>query len=262
MILQQILERTAKRLQKQKTRIPLDRLRALVSQLPVSQEFPFEQALKNKGMAFICEVKKASPSKGVIAYDFPYVEIAQAYEEAGAHAISVLTEPYFFQGQDSYLFEISAAVNLPTLRKDFVIDEYMIYEAKNLGAAAVLLICAALSAEQLRTYIQLAHSLGLSALVEAHTAAEIEMAIAANARIIGVNNRDLQTFNVDINISKQLRKLVPDDIIFVSESGISTAADISELRANGTDAVLVGEILMRAEDKKAALEELRGDALG
>lgn len=262
MILQQILDKTIKRIEKQKTFVPLEKLRSLVDKLPVNHDFPFEKALKSSDMAFICEVKKASPSKGIIAHDFPYISIAQEYEQAGAHAISVLTEPYFFQGQDSYLFEISTAVNIPILRKDFVIDEYMIYEARNLGAAAILLICAALTPEQLQTYIQLAHTLGLSALVEAHTAEEITMAIAAGARIIGVNNRDLKTFKVDINISKQLRQMVPPEILFVSESGIKTATDIKELRKNGTNAVLIGETLMLAADKQSALDELRGGLVG
>ena len=259
MILQQILHTTAERLVAQKRFIPLDKVIAASSELEINTNFPFERALRQQKLAFICEVKKASPSKGVIAEQFPYLNIAQEYEAAGAAAISVLTEPNYFLGSDEYLSEIARTVSIPVLRKDFIIDEYMIYEAKCLGAAAVLLICAALSAEQLRAYIELAHSLGMSALVEAHTAAEIEMALQAGARIVGVNNRDLKTFKVDINISKELIKLVPPEVLFVSESGIKTAADVQELRTMGANAVLIGETLMLAADKKAALATLKGD---
>lgn len=262
MILQTILEATAARLTAQKRFIPLDKVIAASAELDTNTGFPFESALRQQQTAFICEVKKASPSKGIIVEDFPYLTIAQEYEAAGAAAISVLTEPSFFMGSDEYLSEIARTVNIPVLRKDFIIDEYMIYEAKCLGAAAVLLICAALSAEQLRAYLDLTHSLGMSALVEAHTAAEVEMALQAGARIIGVNNRDLKTFQVDIRISQELRKLVPAEIIFVSESGIKTAADVQQLRAMGTDAVLIGETLMLAKDKKAALNILKGDEHG
>lgn len=262
MILQTILEATAARLTAQKRFIPLDKVIAASAELDTNTGFPFERALRRQQTAFICEVKKASPSKGIIVEDFPYLTIAQEYEAAGAAAISVLTEPNFFLGNDAYLSEIAHTVNIPVLRKDFIIDEYMIYEAKCLGAAAVLLICAALSAEQLQEYIDLAHSLGMSALVEAHTAQEVEMAVQAGARIIGVNNRDLKTFQVDIRISQELRKLVPAGIIFVSESGIKTADDVQQLRTMGTDAVLIGETLMLAKDKKAALNILKGDEHG
>lgn len=201
-------------------------------------------------MSFICEVKKASPSKGIIAEDFPYMQIAGEYEKAGAAAISCLTEPYYFKGSDDYLKEIAEHVQIPVLRKDFTVDEYMIYEAKVLGASAVLLICAILTDEELARFQKIADSLGLSALVEAHTEEEVRRAIASGARIIGVNNRDLKTFKVDINTSTRLRKLVPDDIVYVSESGIRNAEDIAALYKNNTDAVLIGETLMRAPDKK------------
>lgn len=201
-------------------------------------------------MSFICEVKKASPSKGIIAEDFPYMQIAGEYEKAGAAAISCLTEPYYFKGSDDYLKEIAAHVQIPVLRKDFTVDEYMIYEAKVFGASAVLLICAILTDEELARFHKIADSLGLSALVEAHTEEEVRRAIASGARIIGVNNRDLKTFKVDINTSTRLRKLVPDDIVYVSESGIRNAEDIAALYKNNTDAVLIGETLMRAPDKK------------
>lgn len=223
--------------------------------------FPFRKALSGDEISFICEVKRASPSKGLIAPDFPYLDIARDYERAGASAISCLTEPFWFKGRDEYLAEISNAVTIPVLRKDFTVDEYMIYEAKTLGASAVLLICSILSKEQLSEYLGIAHSLGLSALVEAHDEDEVRTALSVGAGIIGVNNRDLRTFTVDINNSARLRKLVPPEILFVSESGIKTAADIEALRSNGTNAVLIGETLMRSPDKKAALDELRGHAI-
>ncbi len=225
---------------------------------PFSQgSFPFARTLAQEGISFICEVKKASPSKGLIAPDFPYLEIAKDYEKAGASAISCLTEPFYFQGQDQYLREIAQTVQIPVLRKDFTVDEYMIYQAKTLGASAVLLICAILDDGQLSAYGQLATELGLSALVEAHDEEEVERALRADAKIVGVNNRDLRTFKVDINNSLRLRRLVPPEILFVSESGIRTAEDIRNLRENGTDAVLIGETLMRSKEKERLLKEWR-----
>ena len=229
--------------------------------LDANTGFPFRKALSGDEISFICEVKRASPSKGLIAPDFPYLYIARDYERAGASAISCLTEPFWFKGRDEYLAEISNAVTIPVLRKDFTVDEYMIYQAKTLGASAVLLICSILSKEQLSEYLGIAHSLGLSALVEAHDEDEVRTALSVGAGIIGVNNRDLRTFTVDINNSARLRKLVPPEVLFVSESGIKTAADIEALRSNGTNAVLIGETLMRSPDKKAALDELRGHAI-
>ena len=220
--------------------------------------YPFEKALGAPGISFICEVKKASPSKGLIATEFPYLAIAREYEAAGAAAISCLTEPDFFLGSDEYLREIAAAVKIPVLRKAFTVDPYMIYEARVLGASAVLLICAILSDEELLEYGKIARSLGLSALVEAHDEREVERALRVEHGIVGVNNRDLKTFTVDCGNSVRLRKMVPDDRLFVSESGIRTAEDIAVLRQNGTDAVLIGETLMRSPDKAAALRELRG----
>ena len=218
--------------------------------------FPFEKSLRKEGIGFICEVKKASPSKGLIAEDFPYLQIAKDYEMAGAAAISVLTEPEYFLGKDKYLQEIAVAVKTPVLRKDFTVDEYQIYEAKTLGASAVLLICSLLEDETLQHFLNVAHSLGLSVLVEAHDEDEVKRALAAGAKIIGVNNRDLKTFQVDICNSVRLRQMVPSDIVFVSESGIKTAEDISVLRRNGTNAVLIGETLMRSENKRKMLAEL------
>ena len=220
--------------------------------------FSFENALKTDDIAFICECKKASPSKGLIAPDFPYLQIARDYESAGADCISVLTEPQFFLGSDRYLQEIAAAVRIPCLRKDFTVDPYMIYEAKLLGASAVLLICALLDKPQLSEYHSIADSLGLSALVEAHDESEIETAAGIGARIIGVNNRNLKDFSVDTNRAQGLRKYAPADALFVVESGIQSAADVQAARDAGADAVLIGETLMRAADKAAMLRKLRG----
>ena len=220
--------------------------------------FEFENALKKDGLSFICECKKASPSKGIIAEDFPYLQIAKEYEKAGADCISVLTEPKWFLGRDEYLKEIANEVSIPCLRKDFVVDEYMIYEANILGAKAVLLICAILPEERIKEYIKICDELGLSALVEAHDENEIKMALDVGARIIGVNNRNLKDFSVDTNNSKKLRELVPKDVLFVSESGVKTAEDVKTIYDMGADAVLVGETLMKAEDKKEKLRELKG----
>ncbi len=219
--------------------------------------FPFEAALRQPGISFICECKKASPSKGVIAEDFPYLQIAREYEAAGAAAISVLTEPKWFLGSPEYLREIAAEVACPCLRKDFIIDEYQIYEARALGAAAVLLICSLLGDEELARFQALAHRLGMNALVEAHDEAEIERALAVGARIIGVNNRNLKNFDVDLGHARRLRELVPPEVLFVAESGISGPADMPALREAGVDAVLVGEACMRAADKAAFIESLR-----
>jgi indole-3-glycerol phosphate synthase len=257
-ILETIVEKTRLREAESKRKAPLTAARALAERAPEGENFPFERALAAEGVSFICEVKKASPSKGLLAPDFPYPHIARDYEKAGASAVSVLTEPDFFQGSDAYLKEIAQTVSIPCLRKDFTVDAYQIYEAKLLGAAAVLLICALLDETTLREFIQTAGSLGLSALVEARGEAEVEKALAAGARIVGVNNRDLKTFKVDLQTCVRLRKLVPPDVLFVAESGIENAAHVQTLRAGGADAVLIGEALMRAADKKAALKELRG----
>ena len=240
-----------------KQNISIEELKERAVSLPRG-DFAFEKALKKDDIAFICECKKASPSKGVIAGDFPYLQIAKAYESAGADCISVLTEPKWFLGSDRYLQEIAAAVHIPCLRKDFTVDAYMLYEAKCLGAAAVLLICSILSEEQIKAYIQICDTLGLSALVEAHDEAEIKTALRCGARIIGVNNRNLKDFSVDTDNSRRLRRLIPKDVVFVSESGVKTPEDVQLLREVGADAVLIGETLMRAADKKQILNELRG----
>lgn len=239
-----------------KGKIPPEEIRRLAENTPKG-DFGFEKALKKPGMSFICECKRASPSKGLIAPEFPYLDIARDYEAAGADCVSVLTEPEWFLGSDRYLEEITHTVGIPCLRKDFTVDEYMIYEAKLLGASAVLLICSILDAEQLKEYIGVADSLGLSSLVEAHDEREIAAAVGAGARVIGVNNRNLKDFTVDTGNSGRLRSIVSDDIVFVSESGVSDAGDVKRLYDAHVDAVLIGEALMRASDRKAKLAELR-----
>ena len=285
MILDEIAAKTKERVAEQKKKVPLEEMKRQALDIVAREtdngsspysKFPFRDNLAADGISFICEVKKASPSKELIAPDFPYVEIAKEYEAAGASAISVLTEPFYFQGSNQFLMDIKKEVNIPLLRKDFTVDEYMIYEAKVIGASAVLLICAILDDEQLGLYLQLAHELGMSALVEAHDEGEVRRAIACGAGIIGVNNRDLRTFTVDIMNSVRLRKLIPDTVpatdtgatadtlapqkmVYVSESGIKAKEDIDRLKANGTDAVLIGETFMRSPDKKKLFAELRGE---
>lgn len=255
-ILKEIAAYAVKRVQQAERKMPLETVKEQALTLP-GKEFVFEYALRKPELSFICECKKASPSKGIIAEDFPYLKIAQEYEKAGADCISVLTEPKYFLGNDSYLQEIAQAVSVPCLRKDFVVAPYMIYEARVLGAAAVLLICSLLTEKELAEYLEICDSLGMSALVEVHNAAEISMAIHAGARIIGVNNRNLSDFSIDMANSSRLRELVPPEILFVAESGIKTAADVQALREIGADAVLIGELLMRAENRSAMLAELR-----
>lgn len=263
MILDDLVIATRARVERKKVLTPLEAIKAQALVAAAREEeftFPFEQAIAKDGISFICEVKKASPSKGVIAEDFPYLEIAREYEGAGADCISVLTEPDYFKGEDSFLQEISAAVALPTIRKDFVIDEYMLYEAKLLGASCVLLIAALLNTAKLSRYKAICDDLGLSALVEAHDEAEIESALKAGARMIGVNNRNLKDFTVDIHNSTRLRALVPRDVLFVAESGIRTAQDIHVLTEAGVNGVLIGETLMRSPDKAQMLDTLRSGA--
>ena len=255
-ILNEIAARTKERIAEEKFKVPL---RELISQQNsnlakhAEEKISFLEALKKPGMSYICEVKKASPSKGLIAPDFPYLDIAKEYEQAGASAISCLTEPFYFQGADRYLQEISQAVNIPVLRKNFTVDEYMLYQAKAFGASAVLLICAILDNSQLKAFGELAQELGLDALVEAHDQWEVDRALNLGAKIVGVNNRNLHDFTVDMGNSIRLRNMAPADTVFVSESGIKTAEDIRILYENQVDAVLIGETLMRSPDKKAAL---------
>jgi len=256
-ILDQLADYAAERTERAKRKIPLEEIKRQALNLPKGT-FAFENALKKSDISFICECKKASPSKGLIAPNFPYLSIAKEYEAAGADCISVLTEPKWFLGSDEYLKEIANAVSIPCLRKDFTVDEYMIYEAKVLGASAVLLICSILSEDKIKKYIRICDELGLSALVEAHDESEVKTALGTGARIIGVNNRNLKDFSVDTNNSRRLRELIPRDVLFVSESGVSSAEDVEKLREIGADAVLIGETLMRATDKKVKLDELRG----
>ena len=259
-ILERIAESTRARVARAKEEVSAEEMKEKALAMP-KRGFEFERALKKDDIAFICECKKASPSKGIIAEKFPYLDIAKDYEAAGADCISVLTEPEFFLGSTEYLREIAGTVKTPCIRKDFTVDEYMIYEARTLGASAVLLICSLLGADRLVEYIGICDTLGLSALVEAHDAAEVRTALAAGARVIGVNNRNLKDFSVSTDNAVTLRELVPADRVFVAESGIKTAGDIRTLRNAGVDAVLVGETLMRAPDKAAMLAELKGKKL-
>ena len=257
-ILDQLADHARERVALSKEKVSFDEVKVRALEI-ADQSFSFEKALAaNPDIAFICECKKASPSKGLIAPDFPYLEIARSYEEAGADCISVLTEPKWFLGSDQYLKEITSEVKIPCIRKDFTVDPYMIYEAKLLGASAVLLIMSILDEKTAGEYLKVADSLGLSALVETHNDEEVKQALNIGARIIGVNNRNLKDFTVDTENSRKLRQLIPSDVLFVSESGVSSPEDVRKLRRIGADAVLVGETLMRAEDKKKRLAELKG----
>lgn len=258
MILDKIVEATKIRVAQEKEVETPEAVKAAALALPSDTGFPFEAALRQQDFNFICEVKKASPSKGIIAEHFPYLDIAKEYEVAGAAAISVLTEPDFFKGDKKYLQEIASTVKIPVLRKDFIIDEYQIYQAKVWGASAILLICACLDVPTLTKFRELADSLGLSSLVEAHDEHEVQMAIDCGARIIGVNNRNLKDFTVDVQNSVRLRNLVQDDVIFVSESGLETPEDIQVLRDNNIGVALMGEIFMRSPNKVEKLAYLYG----
>ena len=258
MILDKIIEATKIRVAQEKQVESPEAVKAAALALPADTGFPFEAALRQQDFNFICEVKKASPSKGIIAEHFPYLDIAKEYEVAGAAAISVLTEPDFFKGNKKYLQEIASAVKIPVLRKDFIIDEYQIYQAKVWGASAILLICACLDVPMLTKFRELADSLGLSSLVEAHDEHEVQMAIDCGARIIGVNNRNLKDFTVDVQNSVRLRNLVQDDVIFVSESGLETPEDIQVLRDNNIGVALMGETFMRSPNKVEKLAYLYG----
>ena len=257
-ILNQLADHARRRVEEAKERVSPAELREKALSMPKGS-FAFEKALGKEGMSFICECKKASPSKGLIAPEFPYLEIALDYEAAGADCISVLTEPKWFLGRDRYLQEIAAAVSIPCLRKDFTVDEYMIYQAKVMGASAVLLICSILTQAQTEAYLCICDELGLSALVEVHDEKEAGQALRAGARVIGVNNRNLKDFTVDTDNSRRLRERIPPQVLFVSESGVRGKEDVTRLRQLGADGVLIGEALMRAADKKAALAELRGE---
>ena len=283
MILDQLADYARLRVEKDKKAVPFSEIRrmaeaaafgiaqapavslqaaSLPEEPPRREPFAFEKALKKPGLSFICEVKKASPSKGIIAEDFPYLDIAAGYEQAGADCVSVLTEPKWFLGSDQIFKEIRAKIRLPMIRKDFTVDAYQIYQAKAMGADAVLLICALLPTEVIREYLSICDQLGMTALVEAHDEAEIASAAAAGARVIGVNNRNLKTFTVDFSNSRRLRQLVPENALFVAESGVKGPEDIRALAGLGADGVLVGEALMRADDKKLTLAQFREAAHG
>lgn len=256
-MLDEIVLKTKERLEEAKKNKSFNELKEEVASLDINLDFPFEKALASEGLSIIAEVKMVSPSKGLIAEDFDYLAIAKEYESAGVSAISVLTEPYFFKGSDNYLKEIACEVDVPILRKDFTIDSYMIYEAKLLGASAVLLIVSILSDDELKSYLEIADSLGLSAIVETHDEEEIKRALDAGAKIIGVNNRNLKNFTVNINNSIELCRLVPSDVLFISESGIKTKEDTLKLIENDVDAVLIGETLMKSDDKKSLIREFK-----
>ena len=261
-ILEEIGEKTKERIREEKKQCSLEEMRNRAEHTTENKEKTgFLQALKAQGMSYICEVKKASPSKGLIAPEFPWLDIAKEYEAAGASAVSCLTEPFYFMGQNCYLEKIAEEINIPVLRKDFTLDEYMIYQAKALGASAVLLICSLLDDVKLRNFYQLTKELHMDALVEAHDEKEVLRALDCGAKIIGVNTRDLKTFQVDTGNSIRLRKIAPVDAVFVSESGIRTSEDIHRLRENDIQAVLIGETLMRSPDKRKALEDLNGGPL-
>lgn len=256
-VLDALAAHARERVEEKKRKLPLAELKRQLRDREARSGFSFEAALREQGLSVIAEVKKASPSKGVIAEHFPYLEIAKAYEAAGASCISVLTEPKWFLGDDRYLREIAASISLPCIRKDFTVDPYLIYEARELGASAVLLICALLGRAELEEYLGIAEELGLSALVEAHDEEEVERAAEVGARVIGVNNRDLKSFTVNMENSLRLRAAAPDNCIFIAESGVRTPDDTRALRTVGVDGILVGEALMRAENKAELLKALR-----
>lgn len=258
-ILSEISKYAMIRVLKDKETMSLDRLKSLTENLPKG-DFPFEEALKRPGISLICEIKKASPSKGVIDPEFNYLKIAKEYEKGKADAISCLTEPKWFLGSDEIFKDIRKKVSLPMLRKDFVVDEYQIYQAKLLGANCILLIVSLLNKETLEKYINLAASLGLSALVETHDEEEIKTAISAGAKILGVNNRNLKDFSVDLNNAKRLRELIPENVIYVAESGIASLDDAKMLKEAGADALLIGEFLMRSDDKALLIKKIKGAA--
>lgn len=256
-ILDQLADHARQRVAANRAGLPLEALRERVQALPPGDGAAFRAALGRDGLSFLCEIKRASPSKGLIAPDFPYLDIARAYEQALADCISCLTEPKWFLGSDEIFQNVRKTVSLPMLRKDFTVDEYQIYEARLMGANAVLLICALLDTPTLAWYLELSRALGLAALVETHDAAEIRSAVSAGADIIGVNNRNLKDFSVDFSNAQRLRALIPSGCLYVAESGVTSPADAAALRRMGADAALIGEALMRAPDKAALLAEMR-----
>ncbi|MGN1015219.1 MAG: indole-3-glycerol phosphate synthase TrpC [Butyricicoccus sp.] len=259
MILDQLADYARVRVARDREQTSLDALKELCagSTAPVRPRFCFEDALRRDGLSFICEVKKASPSKGIISESFPYLDIARDYEQAGADCISCLTEPKWFLGSDKIFTDIRSSVKTPMIRKDFTVDEYQIYQAKRMGADAVLLICSILDTQTISRYLEICDTLGLSALVETHDEAEIQSAVSAGAKIIGVNNRNLKDFSVDFSNAARLRDNIPADCLYVAESGVKNQADVAALRQIGADAVLMGEVLMRADNKVELLARMR-----
>ena len=260
-ILEQLAAEAAKRVRRDREKISFGEMKAMAKALPAPEKNPFLQAVSKPGMSFICEVKKASPSKGVIDPVFDYLEIARDYEKAGADAVSCLTEPKWFLGSDDIFREIRKATALPMIRKDFVVDEYQLYQAKVLGADCVLLICSLLDTETMAGYLEICENLGLAALSEAHDSVETESAIRAGACMIGVNNRNLRDFTVDFDNAARLRELIPPDRLYVAESGVKGPADVAALRKIGADAVLMGEVLMRAENRGEMIRAMREAAV-
>ena len=256
-ILDTIAGYARERVQKDRERIAADRMEQLAMNAPEARGSLFYEAIGKEGLSVICEVKKASPSKGIIDPEFDYRGIALEYAGAGADAISCLTEPKWFLGSDEIFETIRSLVKTPMLRKDFVIDEYQIYQARLLGADCVLLICALLDTGTIRRYLGICEDLGLAALIETHNESELCSALEAGARMIGVNNRNLKDFTVDLDNARRLRDQIPPDRLFVAESGIRTAEDAAAMRRAGADAVLVGEAFMRAPDKSAFLAAMK-----
>ena len=256
MILDDLANYARERVKKDMETVSLDEIKELAVSLPKG-DFRFEKTLRNRKGAAICEVKKASPSKGIISDDFPYLQIAKEYERVGADCISCLTEPKWFLGSDKIFKEIRDAVNIPMIRKDFTVDEYQIYQAKTMGADAVLLICSILGKDRLKEYLEICDTLGITALVETHDKSEIETAVRIGARVIGVNNRNLKDFSVDLNNAFSLREFIPDNVVYVAESGITVPEDGTRLLMHGADAVLIGEALMRTNDKDGFLRKMR-----
>ena len=256
-ILEQLAAHARARVEADKERLGPDEMRELAARSGRGSGEAFENALRRPGLSFICEVKRASPSKGLIAPEFPYLDVARDYERAGADAISCLTEPKWFLGTDAIFAEIRAAVDTPMLRKDFTVDEYQLYQAKAMGADAVLLICALLDTPTLERFLGVCGELGLAALTEAHDASEVASAVSAGARLIGVNNRNLRDFSVDFANAARLRDAIPPGCVFVAESGVAGPEDAAALKRIGADAALVGEALMRATDRGALLAAMK-----
>ena len=259
-ILQTIAAHARTRVAADREKVSLEELKALCREAGPGQGEQFVSALNRPGLSFLCEIKKASPSKGLISPDFPYLDVARAYEAAGADGVSCLTEPKWFLGSDDVFRQVRQTISLPMLRKDFTVDEYQIYQARLMGANAVLLIVSLLDEETLSRYLELCRSLGLAALVETHDGQEVDDALNAGAEIVGVNNRNLKDFSVDFSNAARLRDRIPPGVLYVAESGLTGPADAAALKELGADAALVGEALMRAPDKGAMLASLRGAA--